>query len=120
MPTPKILIVDDSDSRAARLDAIVREAGYTPVHAGNDVLERARAERPDLILLNVVVPEVDGYEVCRELRNDRAVRHIPVIAVASPRTQSDQLWARMQGASDVVGQSDPVEQLLGAIRTALI
>ncbi|MGQ0587637.1 MAG: response regulator [Gammaproteobacteria bacterium] len=120
MSTPKILIVDDSDTRAARLEAIVRDAGFTPVHAGSDALERARAERPDLILLNVVIPEADGYEVCRELRQDRAVRHIPVIAVATPRSQADQLWARMQGASDVVSAPYSIEQLIGAIRTALI
>ena len=120
MPTPKILIVDGSETRAARIDSIVREAGYVPVRAGSDALERARTERPDLILLNVEIPQDDGYEVCRELRGDQAIRHIPVIAMTEPRNSADQLWARMQGASDVVSQPCSVEQLLAAIRTALI
>lgn len=120
MATRKILIVDGSDDRAARIDTIVREAGYVPVRAGVDALERARTERPDLILLNVEIPRRDGYEVCRELRGDQAVRHIPVIAMTEPRNPADQLWARMQGASDVVNQPCSVDQLLAAIRTALI
>lgn len=122
MKAPRILIVDESQARAEQLEATLRQAGFEPVRAspGDDALERARAERPNLILVNVVIPEADGYELCRELRSDRAVRHIPVIAVASPRTQADQLWARMQGASDLVNEPYSAEQLLGAIRTALI
>jgi CheY-like chemotaxis protein len=81
----------------------------------------ARLERPDLILVDVVLPETDGYELCRELRGDRAVRHIPLIAVAAnTRTETEPLWARMQGASDFVDAAYTAEQLLSAIRTALI
>ena len=120
MSTPKILIVDDSDIRAARLHAIVRDAGYLPRPAGHDVLERARAERPDLILLHVELPATDGYELCRALRNDQAVRHIPLLTIVAVRGQADQLWARMQGASGVVDSPPSAERLLGAIRTALI
>jgi CheY-like chemotaxis protein len=120
MSTPKILIVDDSESRAARLHAIVRDAGYTPLPAGPDALERARAERPDLILLHVELPATDGYELCRALRNDRALQHIPLLTIVAVRGQADQLWARLQGASSVVGSSHSAEQLVGAIRNTLI
>src|SRR5689334_21100760 len=122
MATAKILIVDESPARAERLAAIVREAGFDVVRAagGGDAVDRARAERPDLILVDVVPPQVDGYEVCRELRSDRAVRHIPLIAVAAARgTEAEPLWARMQGASDFVDATYTAEKLLGAIRTAL-
>jgi CheY-like chemotaxis protein len=120
MSTPKILIVDDSVTRAARLHAIVREAGFTPLPAGHDVLESARTERPDLILLHVELPETDGYELCRLLRGDRSVGHIPLLTIVAARGQVDHLWARMQGASGVVGDPTSAEALLGAIRTALI
>jgi len=120
MRTPKILIVDTSDTRAARIGAIVRDAGYVPVRAGDDAVGQARTERPDLILLSVEIPQDDGYGICRDLRGDQAIRHIPVIAMAEPRNLADQLWARMQGASDVVSQPCTIEQLLAAIRTALI
>lgn len=122
MPNSKILIVDESPDRAERLELICRKAGFDVVRAktGDDAVERARLERPDLILVDVVVPEADGYEVCRELRGDQTVRHIPLIAVATTRTEADPLWARMQGASDFVPTPYSAEQLLGAIRTALI
>jgi twitching motility two-component system response regulator PilH len=120
MSTPKILIVDDSESRAARLEAIVREAGYSPLPAGQDVLERARAERPDLILLRVELPETDGYEICRALRSDRELQHIPLLTIVAMRKPADQLWAHLQGASGVVDDKSCAEQLIGAIRTTLI
>lgn len=120
MSTPKILIVDDSASRAARLEAIVRDAGYIPLPAGPHVLERARAERPDLILVHVELPEADGFELCRALRGDRALQHIPLLTIVAARGRVDHLWARLQGASGVVDEPPSAEQLLGAIRNSLI
>jgi twitching motility two-component system response regulator PilH len=121
MSNRKILIVGDSIDEAAHLLALVVDAGFVPICAASaDAVERARAEIPDLILVNVVAPPTDGYETCRDLRADVAIRHIPLIVMSARSHQSDQLWARLQGASNLVGQPCSGEQLLGAIRTALV
>jgi twitching motility two-component system response regulator PilH len=122
MSSRKILIVGDAAVEAANLEALLCEAGYTPIYApaGPEAIERARTERPDLILIDIVVPPVDGYETCRDLQADVAVRHIPVIAVSTRSRQADQLWARLQGASNLVAKPCSPAQLVGAIRNALI
>jgi CheY-like chemotaxis protein len=123
MPTLKVLIVEGSPARGAQLEVLVREAGFAVARVGRHqgVIDRARVERPDLVLLDLVAPPTDGYEACRELRGDPAVRHIPLIVVAAAsRALADPLWARMQGASDFVGPANSPDQLLDSIRTALI
>jgi twitching motility two-component system response regulator PilH len=123
MPTLKVLIVEDSPARGEQLAALVQEAGFAVarVGRGQDIVERARAERPDLVLLDLVAPPTDGYEACRELRGDPAVRHIPLIVVAPmPSPLADPLWARLQGASDFTGPEKSPDHLLASIRTALI
>lgn len=122
MSTRKILIVGDPMVDAASLEAAVRGAGFAAIYAspGTDAVERARAEGPDVIVIDVVVPPTDGYETCRELQADGAIRHIPVIVVSTRHRQADQLWARLQGACDLVAKPCSPEQLVGAIRNALI
>jgi twitching motility two-component system response regulator PilH len=122
MSSRKILIVGESSVEAANLQAVVSGAGFAPICAtpGTEAVERARAEAPDLILVDVVAPPTDGYEVCRELQADVAVRHIPVIVVSSRSHKSDQLWARLQGACNLVPKDCTPDELVGAIRHALI
>lgn len=116
----KILIVDPATGNGGHLRDLVRQAGWVPVcAAGEDAIERAKAERPAVVLMDLVLPPVDGYEVCRQFRADQATRHIPVIVVSGRAQKADQLWARMQGASDLVSKPCDVDGLLGAIRIAL-
>lgn len=122
MPNPKVLIVGHSADEAAKLEAVVSAAGFAPIsaRAGTDAIERARAETPALILIDVVTPPIDGYETCRELQADVAIRHIPVIVVSTKNQKADQLWARLQGASNLVAKPCAPDELVGAIRNALI
>jgi twitching motility two-component system response regulator PilH len=122
MPNPKILIVGHSADDAATLEAVVSAAGFAPIRAaaGADAVQRAKSEIPDVIVIDVVAPPTDGYETCRDLQSDVAVRHIPVIVVATRSEKADQLWARLQGASNVVPKPCAADELVGAIRNALI
>lgn len=118
----KILIVDDSAAEVANLKAIVSEAGWVPVCAtsGPEAVERARAERPHAILMDLIMPGMDGYEVIRQLQADAATKRIPVIVVSTKNQKADHLWARMQGASNLVGKPYSRDQLVGAIQTVLV
>ena len=81
----KILVVDDEPDALEVLGFKLREAGYTPIFAkdGTRALAIARDERPDLIVLDLMLPEVDGLEVCKILRRDPSTASIPVVAASS-------------------------------------
>ena len=122
MSSPKVLIVGHNADDAANLEVVISAAGFAPLRAATaaDAVERARAVVPDVILIDVVAPPTDGYETCRELQADVAIRHIPVIVVSTRNQKGDQLWARLQGASNLVAKSCAADELVGAIRNALI
>ena len=100
MAISKVLVVDDSPAELNNIKAIVSETGVAVVTASNgrDALNVAKTEKPDVIFLDVVMPEMDGFATCRELRGDAATRGIPVIFVTSKDQKADRLWAEMQGA----------------------
>ena len=118
----KILIVDDSATEVANLRAIVSDAGYIPLSAmsGPEAVERARAEKPAAILMDVIMPGMDGYEAVRQLQVDEVTRRIPVIIVSTKNQKADHLWARMQGASCLIGKPYSREQLVGALQTLVL
>jgi twitching motility two-component system response regulator PilH len=117
----KILIVDDSSAELANLKAIVAEAGHFPVviSDGAQALERAKAEKPDLILMDIVMPGVDGYEACRQVLADPATKGIPVVMVSSKNQKADHLWAKMQGAHSLIGKPYAKADILATIKAVV-
>jgi class 3 adenylate cyclase len=85
----KVLVVDDVPKNVRLLEAILTSHGYAVVSAasGREALERVTADLPDLVLLDIQMPEMDGYEVCRRLRADPATRFLPVVMVTSSDTE---------------------------------
>jgi len=115
-----VLIVDDSVAEVANLRAIVTEAGWMAISAssGREAVDRAKSEKPHLILLDIVMPEMDGYEACRALQADPATKAIPIVMVSTKSQKADQLWARMQGAKALVGKPYSKTELIDAIKLA--
>lgn len=113
----KILVCDDSVIDLIRLRTIVEEAGILAITASNgrEALEKAQAEHPDLIFLDIVMPEMDGFETCRKLRNHPETKHIPVVFVTSKNQKADRLWAQMQGAKDLISKPYKADQILEKI-----
>jgi twitching motility two-component system response regulator PilH len=117
----KILIVDDSQAEAQLMRAVLEDAGYWPV-AVNDptrIEQMIEVERPGLILLDVVMPERNGFQACRELKNDPRYNAIPIVLVTSKDTSSDKYWGQMQGADGYVVKPFTREQLLMEIQRFL-
>lgn len=117
----KILIVDDSPAEARILQAVLQEGGYWPV-AINDptkIEQIVDVERPSLILLDVVMPQRNGFQACRELKADPNYNGIPIILVTSKDGSSDKLWGQMQGADGYVVKPFSREQLLGEVKRFL-
>jgi twitching motility two-component system response regulator PilH len=117
----KVLIVDDSAAEMAMMKAIVSEAGYFPITAvtGREGVEKAKSEAPSLILMDIVMPDVDGYEAARQLHVDAATKNIPIVMVSTKNQKADHMWAKMQGAKALVGKPYAKEDLLAAMRSAL-
>ena len=96
----RILIVDDSPSQLLGIQRIVEKLGHEILTAtdGAAGVEAARAELPDLVLMDVVMPNLNGFQATRTLARDEATRHIPVILVTTKDQDTDRMWGMRQGA----------------------
>jgi len=117
----KILVVDDEEDILHFLEMVLSEKGYEVVTAagGHQALTRAQIEHPDLVLLDVMMPQMDGWEVLKLLRADEGTAHIPV-AMLSARTEAkDRVHGLQEGAIDYICKPFSLQELLGKIDTAL-
>ena len=114
----KILVVDDEPDVAQLLGYIRRKAGYDPLIAGDgrEALRLAGSAHPDLILLDLMIPEIDGLEVCRELRKASGV---PIIMLTARGEESDRVVGLELGADDYVSKPFSVRELLARIKAVL-
>jgi twitching motility two-component system response regulator PilH len=115
----KILIVDDSPAEVRLMQSVLDRAGYTSiaVHDPMRLEQMIDMERPNLILLDVVMPQRNGFQACRELKGNAVYARIPVVMVSSKNTESDKFWAREQGADGYVVKPFSNDELLGTVRS---
>ena len=114
----RILIVDDSPAQVKLMQSFLEHEGYQPVGL-NDPLrveETISTVRPCVILLDVVMPERNGFQVCRELKGSEEFQRIPVILVTSKDSASDKYWGEQQGADAYVTKPFTKDELLRTIR----
>lgn len=117
MAVKSILVVADAQTDQARLERIVARAGYSVIRtSGAEALETAIEEKPDLVLLDVVVDDMDGFKICRNLSSHDETRGIPVVVVSDRSRQVDALWAEQQGARGLVTKPYSAEQVLEQIQ----
>lgn len=97
----RVLIIDDSPTESLCLSKWLARNGHDVLNADNgaDGVALARAQRPDVVLMDVVMPGMNGFQATREIVSDDSTRHIPVIIVSSKRQHVDEVWGRRQGAS---------------------
>ena len=114
----KILIVDDIRSEVQLISNLLGPQGYHCIQAsdGVEAMERARAERPDLILLDIVMPGQDGFATCRQLKRDATTKDIPVVIVSSKSGESDRFWAQKQGAADYLAKPFAPDELMTLVK----
>jgi twitching motility two-component system response regulator PilH len=117
----KILIVDDSPTQLYCLRRLVEQAGHQTVLAesGEQALEVAQRESPQVILMDIIMPGMSGYQATRRLNRAHSTRHIPVIFVSSRAGESDRVWGLRQGARDYVTKPVDPHHLLSAISAAM-
>lgn len=117
MSVNKVLVVDDSYPDLEHLKNTVSKAGCQVVTAtsGDEAVAKAKSERPDLVLMDIVMDGLDGYGACRQIVNDDETRDIPVVFVSTKNQRADQLWAEKQGARGLITKPYTEEDILSEI-----
>jgi len=119
MPVKKVLVVDDSPTERYVLVELLTKNGYQVITAesGEEGIVKAKAELPDLVLMDVVMPGLNGYQATRTLTRDEATKHIPIIVCTSKGQETDKIWGLRQGAVDYLVKPVNGEELLSKIAT---
>jgi twitching motility two-component system response regulator PilH len=106
----QILIVDDSPTEIHVLSTILEKLGHTIVTAtnGEEGIAQAKAAKPDLILMDVVMPGMNGFQATRQISKDEETAHIPIIIVTTKDQETDRVWGLRQGAKDYL--TKPVDE----------
>ena len=117
----KILVVDDSPTQLTNLVKIVQGEGHEVITATNGMegIEKAREEKPDLILMDVVMPELNGFQATRKITRDPATEQIPVILVTTKDQETDKVWGQRQGAADYIIKPPKEAELIAKINEVL-
>jgi twitching motility two-component system response regulator PilH len=118
MPIQKILLVDDSKTELHVLSDLLTKKGYKVRTAenGDEALKRLQEEKPDLILMDVVMPGQNGFQLTRAITRDPAFAQVPVIICTSKNQETDRVWGMRQGARDYVVKPVNPEELLTKIK----
>jgi len=118
---PKILIIEDDLDVAEMLNAYFRVQGYEvfTVNWGEDGVRSCQTVHPDLVILDIRLPDIDGYEVARRLRSDRRTADVPIIFLTEKRDRSDRLQGLELGADDYITKPFDVQELRLRVRNAL-
>ena len=117
----QIMIVDDSPKDAHVLKSMLEKNGFDTLMAdsGDQGIEKARLEKPDLILMDIVMPGLNGFQATRQLTSDPKTADIPVIIVTSKNQEVDKVWGMRQGARNYVTKPVSEKDLISIINSTL-
>ena len=118
MTIQKVLLVDDSKTELHYLSEILLKRGYVVRTAenGEEAMQRLAEEKPDLILMDVVMPGQNGFQLTRFITRDPRFADVPVIMCTSKNQETDKVWGLRQGASDYVVKPVKAEELMAKIK----
>lgn len=121
MAEEKILVVDDEEHILELLRFNLSNSGYKVFSATNgiDAIKIAKSEVPNLILLDLMLPGMDGYDVCKEIRKDSSVSHIPIIMITAKGEELDKILGLELGADDYITKPFSVRELLARVKAVL-
>jgi twitching motility two-component system response regulator PilH len=118
MPIQKVLLVDDSKTELHHLTDLLSKRGYSVRTAenGDDAMRRLAEDKPDLILMDVVMPGQNGFQLTRTITRDPRFSDVPVIMCTSKGLETDKVWGMRQGARDYVVKPVDADELIAKIR----
>lgn len=117
----KILVVDDSPSEMMRFKEMLGKYNYEIIEAynGEDGCTKASEYIPDVILMDIVMPEMNGFQATRKITRDKATAHIPVIIVSTKDQETDRVWGKRQGAKEYLTKPVNEDDLVRVINSVL-
>ena len=118
MAIKKILIVDDSPTERHVLNDMLTKAGYEVVASdnGEDAIQKSKSVKPDLILMDVVMPGQNGFQLTRAITRDPRYADVPIIMCTSKNQETDRVWGMRQGARDYITKPVDQTELMGKIK----
>jgi DNA-binding response OmpR family regulator len=121
MEKKKILVVDDQVDLVKTIQFALELEQYKVLvsYNGEDALNQARKENPDLILLDIMLPKLDGYKVCRLLKFDEKYKHIPILMMTAKTQEKDKLIGKETGANEYITKPFDMDELMQKIETYL-
>jgi twitching motility two-component system response regulator PilH len=116
-----VLVVEDSVSQREMITDLLRGSGLnvTVASDGVEALEKVQGQPPDLVVLDIVMPRMNGYEVCRRLKADPSTQHVPVVMCSSKGEEFDRYWGMKQGADAYIAKPFQPTELVGTVKQLL-
>lgn len=114
----RILVVDDSATELAMIASPLRESGFDVITAtnGTEALDSLVRDEPDALVLDVIMPGQNGFQLCRQIRNDARWARLPIVLVTSKDQEADRFWGMKQGATEYVTKPFNASQLVETVR----
>ena len=121
MSPKKILVVDDEADLVETLRFPLEMEGFNVLisYNGEDALHQARKENPDLILLDLMLPKLDGYKVCRLLKFDERYKHIPILMLTAKTQEKDKVLGKETGADEYITKPFDIDELIKKVKSHL-
>jgi twitching motility two-component system response regulator PilH len=115
----KILVVDDTPSIRELISSYLRDSGYQVIEAtnGKEALEKALDNKPDIVVTDVVMPEMNGFELCRNLKKNPDMENLRIVVCTSKNQDIDRLWGIKQGADVYLTKPFTQEEIMEAIKS---
>jgi twitching motility two-component system response regulator PilH len=117
----KVLVVDDSITQRQLMSNVLEQSGLTVLIAtdGIDALQQIEAAHPDIVVLDIIMPRMNGYEVCRKIKSDPGTQNLPVVMCSSKTEDFDRYWGMKQGADAYIAKPFVAQDLLITVRELL-
>jgi len=120
-PMSTVLVVEDSVPQREMITELLRGIGLTVTVAsdGMEALEQMQNQRPDMVVLDIVMPRMNGYELCRRIKADPSTQNVPVVMCSSKGEEFDRYWGMKQGADAYIAKPFQPTELVGTVKQLL-
>jgi twitching motility two-component system response regulator PilH len=117
----KVLVVEDSPPQREMISALLTGIGLAVTSAGDGVeaLEQMKTSRPDIVVLDIVMPRMNGYELCRRIKTDPKTQEVPVVMCSTKGEEFDRYWGMRQGADAYIAKPFQPQELVGTVKQLL-
>ncbi len=116
-----VLVVEDSQTQREMISTLLKKSGLSVIVAGDGIeaLEQIQGHHPDLVVLDIIMPRMNGYEVCRRLKGDSKTEKLAVVMCSAKREEFDRYWGIKQGADAYISKPFHPQELVGTVKQLL-